>query len=126
MASSSSRSSQWSASSSRGRGGKEKERFTALVPYRVGPYDYSPVVKCLCNRKAPCWTSWSDDNPGRRYYRCPSGLKPGDCGYYAWIDRQTTEYERILLCDLCDAVWQLRRRKQRSSRFRGFRRKMEI
>ncbi|KAG2556708.1 hypothetical protein PVAP13_8NG193104 [Panicum virgatum] len=96
MASSSSRSSRWSASSSRGRGGGEKERFTA---------------PCLCNRKAPCWTSWSDDNPGRRYYICPSGLKPGDCDYYAWIDRQATEYERILLCDLRDAVWQLRKEK---------------
>jgi len=50
------------------------ERFRAPVPYRVGPYDYSPAVKYRCNRKAPCWTSWSDDNPSRRYYICPSGL----------------------------------------------------
>ena len=28
-----------------------------------------------------------------------------------WIDRQATEYERILLCDLRDAVWQLRKGK---------------
>ncbi|KAG2634175.1 hypothetical protein PVAP13_2NG221300 [Panicum virgatum] len=111
MASSSSRSLRWSASSSRGRGGWEMERLTAPVPYRVGPYDYSPAVKCLCNRKAPWWTLWSDDNLGWRYYRCPSRLKLGDCGYYAWIDRQTTKYERILLCDLRDAVWQLRKEK---------------
>ena len=28
-----------------------------------------------------------------------------------WIDRQATQYERILLCDLCDAVWRLRKEK---------------
>ena len=28
-----------------------------------------------------------------------------------WIDRQATQYERILLCDLRDAVWQLRKEK---------------
>ncbi|KAG2659311.1 hypothetical protein PVAP13_1KG345500 [Panicum virgatum] len=111
MASSSSRLSRWSTSSSRGRGGGGMERFTVPVSYRVGPYDYSPAVKCPCNRKAPCWTSWSDNNPGRRYYRCPSGLKPGNCGYYVWIDRQATQYERILLCDLRDAVWHLRKEK---------------
>ncbi|KAG2642737.1 hypothetical protein PVAP13_2KG183000 [Panicum virgatum] len=103
MASSSSRLSRWSSSSSRGRGGGGTKRFTAPVPYRVGPYDYSPVVKCPYNRKAPCWTSWSDDTPGQRYCRCPSGLKPGDCGNYVWIDHQATQYERSLLCDLRDA-----------------------
>lgn len=37
--------------------------------------------------------------------------KPGDCGYYAWIDHEATQYERTLLCDLGDAIWQLRREK---------------
>ena len=74
MAPSSSRSSRWSVSSSKGRGGGEMERLTAPVLYRVGSYDYSPAVKCLCNMKAPCWISWRDDNPGRRYYRCSSKL----------------------------------------------------
>jgi hypothetical protein len=67
MALSSSRSSRLSASSGRGKGGGEMERLSSPVPYRVGPYDYSPEVKCHSNRKAPCWTSWSDDNPDRRY-----------------------------------------------------------
>ena len=28
-----------------------------------------------------------------------------------WIDHQTTQYERILLCDLRDAIWRLRKEK---------------
>ena len=28
-----------------------------------------------------------------------------------WIDRQATQYERILLCDLRDAIWRLRKEK---------------
>ena len=28
-----------------------------------------------------------------------------------WIDRQATQYERILLCDLRDDVWRLRKEK---------------
>ncbi|CAN6362294.1 unnamed protein product [Urochloa humidicola] len=107
----SSRSSSSRASSSTQRGGGEMERLRSPVPYRVGPLEYSPVVKCRCNRKAPCWTSWSDDNPGRRYYRCPFGMRPGDCGYFVWIDREATPYERTLLCDLRDAIWKLRREK---------------
>jgi len=38
--------------------------------------------------------------------------KLGDCGYYVWIDCEATQYERILLCDLRDAIWQLRREKE--------------
>ena len=29
-----------------------------------------------------------------------------------WIDRQATQHERILMCDLRDSVWQLRREKE--------------
>ena len=28
-----------------------------------------------------------------------------------WIDRQATQYERILFCDLRDDVWRLRKEK---------------
>ena len=28
-----------------------------------------------------------------------------------WIDHQATQNERILLCDLCDVVWRLRKEK---------------
>ena len=35
-----------------------------------------------------------------------------DCGYYVWMDREATQYEQILMCDLRDVVWQLRREKE--------------
>ncbi|CAO2149356.1 unnamed protein product [Urochloa humidicola] len=108
MATSSSRSSRGSASSSRGGEGMEHR---SPVPYRVGPLGYSPAVACRCCRKVPCWISWSDENPGRRYLRCPNGLTPRDCGFFRWVDREATEFERQLLCDLRDAIWQLRREK---------------
>ncbi|KAG2642689.1 hypothetical protein PVAP13_2KG209000 [Panicum virgatum] len=83
----------------------------APVPYRVGPYAYWPPVMCQCNQMAPCWIAWSDENPGRRYYRCRYGLTPSDCGFFRWIDRQATPYERTLLCDMRDAIRQMKREK---------------
>ena len=34
---------------------------------------------------------------------------PGDCGFFRWIDRQATPYERTLLCDRRDAIRQMKR-----------------
>ena len=36
---------------------------------------------------------------------------PSDCGFFRWIDRQVTPYERTLLCDLRDAIRQMKREK---------------
>ena len=34
---------------------------------------------------------------------------PRDCGIFRWLDREATPYERTFICDLRDAVWELRR-----------------
>ncbi|XP_039801574.1 uncharacterized protein LOC120665919 [Panicum virgatum] len=105
MADSSSQGSRISAS---GRGGRGLLRSRPPVPYREGPLVYEPTVVCMCNRKVPQWISWSDDYPGRRYYRCNRARTVGDCGFYVWYDSEHTTFMKMLLVDLRNAVWELR------------------
>ncbi|CAN6235961.1 unnamed protein product [Urochloa humidicola] len=104
MAESSSR-----ASSSSARRGRGLEGMGSPIPYREGPLAYEPAVMCRCGLKAPKWISWSDDNPGRRYYRCRRSKSAMDCGFYVWIDEEASPFMRILLLDLRDAVWRLKK-----------------
>ncbi|KAJ1256870.1 hypothetical protein BS78_K278400 [Paspalum vaginatum] len=90
-----------------------EEYLSSPIPYREGPLDYQPVVLCHCNHKAAKWISWSDDNPGRRYYKCFYAWS-GGCGFWRWIDsaNYTTVFLKQLLKDLRDAVRGLRRKNK--------------
>ncbi|XP_074364820.1 uncharacterized protein LOC141705840 [Apium graveolens] len=42
---------------------------------------------CYCGKRAKMYTSWSLNNPGRRFYTC---CQPqGRCNYFRWYDPQT-------------------------------------
>ena len=57
------------ASSSSSTSGVNKRRVKLIKPSRENHYEGEPI---MCNHMvvAPRWTSWSDDNPGRRFYGC--------------------------------------------------------
>jgi len=38
--------------------------------YRIGPLAYEPTVLYNCKLKACRWISWSNRQPGWRYYQC--------------------------------------------------------
>ncbi|KAK9048818.1 hypothetical protein SSX86_032214 [Deinandra increscens subsp. villosa] len=39
---------------------------------------------CYCRREATIRTSWTELNPGRRFYSC--ALEGGNCGLFGWVD----------------------------------------
>ncbi|XP_039789643.1 uncharacterized protein LOC120655741 [Panicum virgatum] len=99
---------QGSRMAARSRGVHGLLRSRPPVPYREGPLAYEPTVVCACNRKAPQWISWSDDNSGRRYYRCSRARTDGECSFYVWYDPEHTTFMKNLFLDLRNAVWELR------------------
>ncbi|PWA51551.1 zinc finger, GRF-type [Artemisia annua] len=38
------------------------------------------IVTCNCGKQATIKTSWTNSNPGRRFYCCPT------CGFIEWTD----------------------------------------
>ncbi|KAM0841207.1 hypothetical protein ACQ4PT_059184 [Festuca glaucescens] len=92
-----------------GRRGAVTERRSPVV-YRDNPMAYEPVKLCYCNprKKAPRWISWSEQNPGRRYYTCVDAMNGGGYGYVEWHDPPLPDFWSDLLGDLRDEVWKLR------------------
>ncbi|XP_018435672.1 uncharacterized protein LOC108807951 [Raphanus sativus] len=42
-------------------------------------------VRCLCAKLSVVRKSWTDDNPGRRFYGCPNP-KSNSCDFFKWFD----------------------------------------
>ncbi|KAL4564931.1 hypothetical protein LXL04_029007 [Taraxacum kok-saghyz] len=69
---------------------------TGVCKGKIGPFR-----RCYCGEEAPCTISWSENNPGRRYYGCkywPNEKE--ECGYFDWYDNATTDWYKKLLNDL--------------------------
>ncbi|KAM0072366.1 putative transcription factor GRF family [Helianthus debilis subsp. tardiflorus] len=43
------------------------------------------MVLCNCGEEAKILTSWTDLNPGRRFYSCPK-MNPGCRRFIGWVD----------------------------------------
>ncbi|KAL3618533.1 hypothetical protein CASFOL_037615 [Castilleja foliolosa] len=47
---------------------------------------------CFCGLRVPMWTSWTDDNPSRRFIGCPNYKdSSSNCKFFAWIDPEISE-----------------------------------
>ncbi|KAL2485827.1 GRF zinc finger containing protein [Abeliophyllum distichum] len=42
--------------------------------------------RCYCGVHCVLKTSWTDENPGRRFLGCPNFREGGGCNYFDWID----------------------------------------
>ncbi|XP_042410633.1 uncharacterized protein LOC122000225 [Zingiber officinale] len=41
---------------------------------------------CMDQLSANLFTSWTENTPGRRFWRCKNWKMAGDCGYLTWHD----------------------------------------
>lgn len=49
-------------------------------------------LTCKCRKIAPLRTSWTSDNPGRRFWCCPYyGTNHRSCDFFMWKDPETCE-----------------------------------
>ncbi|KAB2015962.1 hypothetical protein ERO13_D08G061401v2 [Gossypium hirsutum] len=79
------------------------------------------IPVCYYGNPAKLNTSWSNDNPGRRFFRCKkfgSGFgKP--CRFFIWFDPPLTPHSQIVLLGLLKKVRTLEdaRRTERKTWF---------
>lgn len=59
--------------------------------------------KCKCGIPAKIVTSWTHDNPGRKFYVCKfSDYHSGreGCGYFGWHDKNMEGWQKAVINDL--------------------------
>ncbi|XP_019155899.1 PREDICTED: uncharacterized protein LOC109181237 [Ipomoea nil] len=45
-----------------------------------------PIVHCRCGEQLKIRTSWTAENPGRRFWQCVGGNRKVGCGFIDWYD----------------------------------------
>ncbi|KAG8384113.1 hypothetical protein BUALT_Bualt04G0084500 [Buddleja alternifolia] len=59
---------------------------------------------CHCRRLARIRCSWTDANPGRRFYGCDTNRDEGGCGFFVWLDPPMCERSRNVIPGLLRSV----------------------
>ncbi|KAG7558616.1 Zinc finger GRF-type [Arabidopsis thaliana x Arabidopsis arenosa] len=81
-----------SASSSTGR-----DRAKGKAPTDGGHF-------CECGKEVMISQSWTDNNPGRRFYRCGAGRR-SVCDYFRWRDvERQTRWQKLALIEARDVI----------------------
>ncbi|KAL5190474.1 hypothetical protein HKD37_04G009908 [Glycine soja] len=71
-------------------------------------------VFCLCNIEAPLVTSWTEENPGRRFYGCGLYKDTGRkrCNFFQWHDPIGNNRQKKIIVGLMKEVDELKLREK--------------
>ncbi|KAG6514840.1 hypothetical protein ZIOFF_025214 [Zingiber officinale] len=59
----------------------------------------TPHILCHCGLRATLQTSWTESNPGRRFFSCPKYRQKG-CGFFLWHDPELSERSKTIINEL--------------------------
>ncbi|KAJ9542225.1 hypothetical protein OSB04_028731 [Centaurea solstitialis] len=59
---------------------------------------YVRMVICKCGAYSTIRTSWTNSNPGRRFYCCSRKVK--NCGFICWLDQPLSPRSNDIICGL--------------------------
>nr|XP_009773289.1 PREDICTED: uncharacterized protein LOC104223528 [Nicotiana sylvestris]XP_016458180.1 PREDICTED: uncharacterized protein LOC107781879 [Nicotiana tabacum]XP_016497613.1 PREDICTED: uncharacterized protein LOC107816407 [Nicotiana tabacum]XP_016505081.1 PREDICTED: uncharacterized protein LOC107823013 [Nicotiana tabacum] len=81
----------------------------------------SPCVAariCKCGVSPKLNTSWTQLNPGRRFFACKIGKKKGGCDYFCWYDDEMPTQAKNIIWGLLKRVKAFEEEKVRAKRRR--------
>nr|GMC90672.1 uncharacterized protein LOC109193515 [Ipomoea batatas] len=55
------------------------------------------ISYCQCGQRLKVRTSWTDQNPGRRYWDCAYGRSVGGCGFVTWFDPPMCSRSKMII-----------------------------
>nr|XP_027102658.1 uncharacterized protein LOC113723898 [Coffea arabica] len=61
-------------------------------------------VTCHCGKASKLRTSWTDENPGRRFFCCENYGEGNGCGFFLWYDKPMCEQSKWLIPSLLRRV----------------------
>ncbi|KAL4351750.1 hypothetical protein GQ457_06G019870 [Hibiscus cannabinus] len=73
------------------------------------------IPKCNCGLDADLRTSWSNANPGRRFFGCSKYGAGRNCNFFLWCDPEIGNRERTVLVGLLKKIRKMEegRKKER-------------
>ncbi|OMO96001.1 Zinc finger, GRF-type [Corchorus olitorius] len=83
-------------------GSLDLDNYSLITASNPVEWDYEgePII-CSCKMMAPRWTSWTNANPGRRFYGCPNYKDPTKCcKFYLWHDPSLCDRGKEIVLEL--------------------------
>ena len=61
-------------------------------------------IRCWCDLESPLMTSWTHENPGRRFHGCGNFkvIRKKGCNYFQWVDEEMSSRAKEMVRSLKD------------------------